>query len=225
MTVDDPAGHRRRAGPLRRRRTSSRTTAWRPARAWWSPTTGTPPARTPAAVLDGRPPGAGRGVPRRSRGVAVRGVRRRDRGAAAAGAGLQAGRRRRHRAEHRRHGRLRAAAVGAGRTWSTRCSARVLDPVLAEMARRGTPFSGLLYAGLVLTVGRAEGDRVQLPVRRPGDPGRARAARHPARQACWPPPPPASWPGTGPLAWRGGAAVTVVIAAENYPGTAASPAT
>src|SRR6476646_4234422 len=27
----------------------------------------------------------------------------------------------------------------------------VLDPVLAEMARRGTPFSGLLYAGLVLT--------------------------------------------------------------------------
>ena len=27
----------------------------------------------------------------------------------------------------------------------------VLDPVLAEMAARGTPFAGLLYAGLVLT--------------------------------------------------------------------------
>ena len=27
----------------------------------------------------------------------------------------------------------------------------ILDPVLAEMARRGAPFSGLLYAGLVLT--------------------------------------------------------------------------
>ncbi|HEY7815881.1 MAG TPA: phosphoribosylamine--glycine ligase, partial [Nakamurella sp.] len=27
----------------------------------------------------------------------------------------------------------------------------VLDPVLAEMARRGTPFAGLLYAGLVIT--------------------------------------------------------------------------
>ena len=31
----------------------------------------------------------------------------------------------------------------------------VRDPVLAEMAARGTPFSGLLYAGLVLTVDRA----------------------------------------------------------------------
>ena len=46
------------------------------------------------------------------------------RGAAAAGPGLQAGRRRRRRPEHRRDGRLRAAAVGAGRTGRPACSGR-----------------------------------------------------------------------------------------------------
>ena len=50
--------------------------------------------------------------------------------------------------------------------------ARVLQPTVDEMARRGTPFAGLLYAGLALTTQRREGGRVQRALRRPGDPGR-----------------------------------------------------
>ena len=49
---------------------------------------------------------------------------------------------------------------------------------------RGTPFTGLLYAGLALTSQGPLGHRVQLPLRRPGDPGRAGAAAHPARRAA-----------------------------------------
>ena len=41
-------------------------------------------------------------------------------------------------------------------------------------------------------VGRARGGRVQLPVRRPGDPGRARAAATPRSAGCCTPPPPAT---------------------------------
>ena len=47
----------------------------------------------------------------------------------------------------------------------------MLQPTVDEMARRGTPFRGLLYAGLALTSQRHPGHRVQRPVRRPGDPG------------------------------------------------------
>ena len=96
---------------------------------------------------------------------------------------------------------------------------RVLDPVLAEMARRGAPFSGLLYAGLVLT---SAGPKVIEFNCRFGDPetqvvlelldtplgallAAAAAGDLGARSV--------------PLTWRGAAAVTVVIAAENYPGT------
>ncbi len=93
----------------------------------------------------------------------------------------------------------------------------VLDPVLAEMARRGAPFAGLLYAGLVLT---STGPKVIEFNCRFGDPetqvvlelldtplGSLLAAAA------------AGQLDTGnPLAWRGAAAVTVVIAAENYPG-------
>jgi phosphoribosylamine--glycine ligase len=95
---------------------------------------------------------------------------------------------------------------------------KVLDPVLAEMARRGTPFSGLLYAGLVLTSG---GPKVIEFNCRFGDPetqvvlelldaplGSLLVTAATGDLASF-----------GPLAWRGAAAVTVVIAAENYPGT------
>ena len=61
---------------------------------------------------------------------------------------------------------------------------RVLQPTVDEMAKRGTPFAGLLYAGLALTKRGVEGHRVQRPVRRPGDPAAARAARLPARRSC-----------------------------------------
>jgi len=94
----------------------------------------------------------------------------------------------------------------------------VLDPVLAEMAGRGNPFSGLLYAGLVLT---SSGPKVIEFNCRFGDPetqvvlelldtplGALLAAAAAGDLAS-----------VGPLTWRGAAAVTVVIAAENYPGT------
>jgi len=93
----------------------------------------------------------------------------------------------------------------------------VLNPVIGELAARGAPFSGLLYAGLVLT---ATGPKVIEFNCRFGDPetqvvlelldtplgsllGAAAAGNLDA---------------VGPLSWRGAAAVTVVIAAENYPG-------
>ena len=65
---------------------------------------------------------------------------------------------------------------------SRSCSTCVHRPVLEELARRGTPFVGLLFAGLMLTARRAAGARVQLPVRRSGDAVGAAARRwRPAR--------------------------------------------
>jgi phosphoribosylamine--glycine ligase len=92
----------------------------------------------------------------------------------------------------------------------------VLQPTVDEMRRRGTPFAGLLYAGLALT---AKGTRVIEFNARFGDPetqvvlalletplagllhaaATGTLARHPAVQ------------------WRDGFAVTVVIAAAGYP--------
>ena len=72
---------------------------------------------------------------------------------------------------------------------------RIIRPVAAEMARRGTPFSGLLYAGLALTSTGPAGGGVQRPVRRPGDAGRAGAAALVALlDCCSRPPPDASAP-------------------------------
>ena len=62
---------------------------------------------------------------------------------------------------------------------------RVLQPVVDELARRGTPFHGVLYAGPDAHRGRAEGARVQRPLRRSRDPGgAAAAAQRPARPAA-----------------------------------------
>jgi phosphoribosylamine--glycine ligase len=93
----------------------------------------------------------------------------------------------------------------------------IVKPVAAELVRRGSSFSGLLYAGLALT---SRGPAVVEFNCRFGDPetqavlalldspiGRllhAAATGQLAEQA--------------PLQWREGAAVTVVLAAENYPG-------
>ena len=94
---------------------------------------------------------------------------------------------------------------------------QVVKPVAAEMVRRGSPFSGLLYAGLAIT---SKGPAVVEFNCRFGDPEtqsvlalletplgpllRAAATSQLADQP--------------PLRWRDGSAVTVVVAAENYPG-------
>jgi phosphoribosylamine--glycine ligase len=94
----------------------------------------------------------------------------------------------------------------------------IVQPVVDELAARGAPFSGLLYAGLALT---SEGPQVIEFNCRFGDPetqavlallrtpiagllyatATGKLAEHP------------------PLDWAPGAAVTVVIAADGYPGT------
>ena len=93
----------------------------------------------------------------------------------------------------------------------------VIRPAVAELARRGSPYSGLLYAGLALTVA---GVRVVEFNARFGDPETQvvldRLATplggllHAAATG--------SLAGAPPLRWTPGAAVTVVIAAEGYPG-------
>jgi phosphoribosylamine---glycine ligase len=95
---------------------------------------------------------------------------------------------------------------------------KVLRPTVDEMARRGTPFSGLLYAGLALT---GSGIRVIEFNARFGDPETqpllARLAT-PLGGALYA-------AATGDLAahseldWHSGAAVAVVLAAAGYPGT------
>ena len=96
----------------------------------------------------------------------------------------------------------------------------VIDPTLAEMARRGTPFAGLLYAGLALT---SRGLRVVEFNARFGDPeteailpllesGLADLLYAAATGTLDQIPPPR---------WREGASVAVVEAAQGYPGTPA----
>jgi phosphoribosylamine--glycine ligase len=93
----------------------------------------------------------------------------------------------------------------------------VVEPVAAEMVRRGCPFSGLLYAGLAMT---STGPAVVEFNCRFGDPetqavlalltsplGGVLYATATGTLADFP-----------PLQWHDGYAVTVVLAAENYPG-------
>jgi phosphoribosylamine--glycine ligase len=99
--------------------------------------------------------------------------------------------------------------------------ARVAQPTVDEMARRGTPFAGVLYVGLALT---RRGTRVVEFNARFGDPETqvvlARLATplggllHAAATG--------TLAGLEPLRWRDEAAVTVVIAAHGYPGTVRS---
>ncbi|MDT0615142.1 phosphoribosylamine--glycine ligase [Streptomyces lancefieldiae] len=94
----------------------------------------------------------------------------------------------------------------------------VLQPTVDEMRRRGTPFSGLLYAGLAIT---SRGVRVIEFNARFGDPetqvvlARLKTPLAGLLMAA----------ATGnladlePLRWSDDAAVTVVVASHNYPGT------
>ncbi|MEU9580153.1 phosphoribosylamine--glycine ligase [Streptomyces chilikensis] len=96
--------------------------------------------------------------------------------------------------------------------------ASVLQPTVDEMRRRGTPFSGLLYAGLAIT---SRGVRVIEFNARFGDPetqvvlARLRTPLAGVLMA-------AATENLGdlePLRWSDEAAVTVVVASHNYPGT------
>jgi phosphoribosylamine--glycine ligase len=96
--------------------------------------------------------------------------------------------------------------------------ATVIRPALAELGRRGAPYSGLLYTGLSLT---SRGPRVVEFNARFGDPetqvvldrlatplgGLLRAAADGDLAAA----------SSAGLTWRPGAAVTVVVAAQGYP--------
>ncbi|KUI37620.1 phosphoribosylamine--glycine ligase [Mycobacterium sp. IS-1496] len=99
----------------------------------------------------------------------------------------------------------------------TRIVDDIVKPVAAELVHRGSPFSGLLYAGLAIT---SRGPAVVEFNCRFGDPetqsvlallesplGQLLHAAATGRLAEFP-----------DLQWRDGAAVTVVVAAENYPG-------
>jgi phosphoribosylamine--glycine ligase len=94
--------------------------------------------------------------------------------------------------------------------------ARVLRPAVAELARRGSPFVGLLYAGLALTT---RGVQVVEFNARFGDPETQALLpllENPLGQVLH-----AAATGrlgkTDPLRWRPGAAVSVVLAAAGYP--------
>ncbi|MDX6265621.1 MAG: phosphoribosylamine---glycine ligase [Frankiales bacterium] len=99
-------------------------------------------------------------------------------------------------------------------------TARVLQPVVDEMARRGTPFVGLLYAGLAMT---SSGPQVVEFNCRFGDPETQSVLAlldTPLGEVLL-------RAATGALAgtelrWRSGGSVTVVVAAEGYPGRPAA---
>ena len=92
----------------------------------------------------------------------------------------------------------------------------VIQPALDAMRRRGTPYQGLLYAGLALTTA---GLRVVEFNARFGDPetqvvlDRLASPLAPLLAGAAA----GDLGGAAPLKWRPGAAVTVVIAAEGYP--------
>jgi phosphoribosylamine--glycine ligase len=93
----------------------------------------------------------------------------------------------------------------------------VIQPAVDAMRRRGTPYRGLLYAGLCLT---KEGPRVVEFNARFGDPETQVVVDRLASPLAGPLAAAASGSlsGAGPLEWAPGAAVTVVIAAQDYPG-------
>ena len=110
--------------------------------------------------------GRHRGVPRRRGSELLRAGRRRDRAPACHRAGPQARLRRRPGPQHRRHGRLFAGADHDACTLRASDGARSSCRRCAAMQARGTPFKGVLYAGLMLKNGAAEADRIQCALRR-----------------------------------------------------------
>ena len=203
--------------------TWSRPTAWPPARACWSPTS---LAEAEADVRDKlvrgrlrrrRPAGGDRGGAHRPRGLGVRGVRRHPHGLPARRAGLQAGGRRRRRPEHRRHGRVVAAAVPARRVRGRGAPAVRRAHARRRCATGASTTAGVLYAGFMLTpdgpklieynVRFGDPDSQVVLLRHDLRPGRAAGGggrRRPDRR-CPPP------------TFADDVAVLVVAASEGYP--------
>jgi phosphoribosylamine--glycine ligase len=104
-----------------------------------------------------------------------------------------------------------------------RTLAEVIEPALSELRRRGTPYRGLLYAGLALT---PAGLRVIEFNARFGDPETQVVVDRLATPLAGLLAAAASGdlPAAAPLGWHDGAAVTVVIAAQGYPGAPATGA-
>ncbi len=102
-----------------------------------------------------------------------------------------------------------------------RTVAEVVRPALAELAARGTPYRGLLYAGLALT---RTGIAVIEFNARFGDPETQVLLDRLDTPLCGLLAATADGDlrTSGPLRWAGGAAVTVVIAAQGYPGAPAA---
>jgi phosphoribosylamine---glycine ligase len=111
-------------------------------------------------------------------------------------------------------------AVGAQQ--AARICAAVHQPVIDELARRGTPFCGVLYAGLMMT---ADGPRVIEFNVRFGDPEtqailpRLRTDLLELLEACTVP---GGLAGVAPLRWDPRPAVTVVLASAGYPESSSS---
>ena len=163
-----------------------------------------------------RRPGRRRGVPRRRRAVAARALRRRDRAPAGTRARLQADRRRRRGPNTGGMGAYSPVAGDRRRDCVERIARTSTSRSSTSCARRGTPFHGVLYAGLMLT---AAGPRVLEFNVRFGDPETQavlprlrsdlldlmqRATRRAGSAGV-------------ALEWDARAAVTVVLASRGYP--------
>ena len=103
-----------------------------------------------APLRRGRRARRDRGAAGRRGGLLLRDHRRRDVASARRGAGPQARARRRPRREHRRHGRLLAAARSSRARSRSACSRRSCTRPCAAWRPRACPYTGVLFVGLMI---------------------------------------------------------------------------
>ncbi|WP_343602091.1 phosphoribosylamine--glycine ligase [Mycobacterium sp.] len=93
----------------------------------------------------------------------------------------------------------------------------IVEPVAVELVRRGSPFSGLLYAGLAVTPSGPEVIEFNCRFGDPETQSVLALLDSPLGQLLYAAAT-GELAGFGELRWQDGAAVTVVLAAEHYPG-------